>query len=350
MDNILTVIIPSYNMEAYLPKCLESLVVNPELMDRVEVLVVNDGSNDRTSAIGHMFAEKYPTSIKVIDKQNGHYGSCVNTALKVATGEFVKILDADDSYETVNFEKWLSRLVEISDTLNDVDGLVTDYFTVDNKGRITKLNQFRIPTDKVCGIEDIPANYAFPMHAIAWRTKMLRDMGYVQTEGIMYTDTEWMMYPLCRAKKFYYFPKPVYRYLVGREGQSMDPDVYYRCMWQRIMMFSKMLNVAKNTKLDSASQNRIINVAQTGILAFYKAAADSEREKRDRAIGKVDDCLKQYGAEVYDSLNESWLVRRWRQRRRLGLFDEVVLKFHNFKSAIVRACKDMIKGFLFLCR
>ena len=108
----LTIIVPDYNMEEYLAKCCESVVVAPELMERLEVLVVNDGSTDGTSEIAHVFERRYPGSFRVIDKQNGHYGSCVNRGLAEAKGEFVKLLDADDTYDKAEFERHLKFLVE----------------------------------------------------------------------------------------------------------------------------------------------------------------------------------------------------------------------------------------------
>ena len=82
----LTLIVPSYNMEKYLAKCCESVVVTPELMERLEVIVVNDGSTDKTSEIAHSFERRYPGTFRVIDKENGHYGSCVNRGLAEAKG------------------------------------------------------------------------------------------------------------------------------------------------------------------------------------------------------------------------------------------------------------------------
>ena len=96
----LTIIVPSCNMEKYLAKCCESMVVASELMERLEVLVVNDGSTDKTSEIGHSFERWYSGTFRVIDKENGHYGSCVNRGLAEAKGEFVKLLDADDTFDT----------------------------------------------------------------------------------------------------------------------------------------------------------------------------------------------------------------------------------------------------------
>ena len=98
-NKILTIIIPTYNMEQYLRKCLDSLIVSEENMQRLEVLVVNDGSKDSSSAIGHEYEAKYPQTFRVIDKENGNYGSCVNRGLKEATGKYVKVLDADDYFD-----------------------------------------------------------------------------------------------------------------------------------------------------------------------------------------------------------------------------------------------------------
>lgn len=68
-EKILSIIIPSYNMEAYLPKCLKSLIISDErLFDKIDVVVVNDGSTDHTSEIAHGFESEYPGVFRVIDK------------------------------------------------------------------------------------------------------------------------------------------------------------------------------------------------------------------------------------------------------------------------------------------
>ena len=94
MEKILTIVIPTYNMQDYLHRCLDSLIVPEEQMKHLEVLVVNDGSKDNSSAIAHEYQNKYPDTFRVIDKDNGHYGSCVNAALKIATGKYFRLVDA----------------------------------------------------------------------------------------------------------------------------------------------------------------------------------------------------------------------------------------------------------------
>ena len=77
MSKVLSVCVPSYNMEKYLNRCIDSFLV-PEVLDQLEIIIVNDGSTDGTLSIANEYKTKYPQSIVVIDKPNGHYGSCVN--------------------------------------------------------------------------------------------------------------------------------------------------------------------------------------------------------------------------------------------------------------------------------
>ena len=84
-EKILTITIPSYNVEAYLEECLESFV-NSEVMEEIEVLVVNDGSSDSTAEIAQRYADKYPETFRLINKENGGHGSTINTGIKEAKG------------------------------------------------------------------------------------------------------------------------------------------------------------------------------------------------------------------------------------------------------------------------
>ena len=110
MEKILTICVPTYNMEALLPRCLDSFIIEEEFMNRLEIIVVNDGSKDRSSEIAHQYEAKYPNSFIVIDKPNGNYGSCVNAALKIARGKYFRICDADDYYISKNLSDYISLL------------------------------------------------------------------------------------------------------------------------------------------------------------------------------------------------------------------------------------------------
>ena len=239
----LTIIVPSCNMEKYLAKCCESMMVAPELMERLEVLVVNDGSTDRTSEIGHSFERRYSGTFRVIDKENGHYGSCVNRGLAEAKGEFVKLLDADDTFDTAGFARLLRFLVEGSanGALDKIDLVLTDYCIVDKRGKTLRVVSFGGKIDAPFGVdESIEGRCCSAM--CAFRTRLLRDIGYRQTEGILYTDLEWSTFPMRGVRKIRYLPIAVYRYFQGREGQSISAAVAGRRSGDLEQVLSRMMD------------------------------------------------------------------------------------------------------------
>lgn len=237
----LSVIVPSYNMEEYLPKCLGSLIVAPELMDRLEVLVINDGSKDRTGEIAHGFAEKWPRTFRVVDKENGNYGSCVNRGLVEATGRFVKILDADDTYDTVAFGTFLRRLEEVAD---GIDAILTDYETVDADGKTLAASDLPFGDGETFTCGEVAARRVpLAMHALAYRTQRLRQVGYRQTEGISYTDIEWFYLPMAAARRGLRLKLKIYRYLIGRAGQTMERTTHIRNRGMLERIFGNMLAI-----------------------------------------------------------------------------------------------------------
>ena len=84
MNKILTIVIPSYNVEQFLEKTVDSFLAD-SIMDDIEILIVNDGSKDKTKEIGLSYEAKYPKCVKLVDKENGGHGSTINTGLSIAS-------------------------------------------------------------------------------------------------------------------------------------------------------------------------------------------------------------------------------------------------------------------------
>lgn len=220
MEKLLTIIVPTYNKDLLLDRCLTSLIIEDEILfNLLEVIVVNDGSTDRSSEIAHKYESQSPEVFHVVDKVNGNYGSSVNCALKFATGKYVKLLDADDYYLTDEFEKMLNRLQEV-----DTDLVLTDYTLVSNRN--TSKLQTRIYSDnrifdfnKQKDVEEIGS---WIMHNITIKTEIFRCLKYHQTEGISYTDNEWVFFPLFKARNCLYMKLNVYQYCIGGYGQTVS--------------------------------------------------------------------------------------------------------------------------------
>lgn len=245
MEKLLTIVIPTYNMEKYLHKCLCSLIIEDKsLFESLEVLVINDGSKDSSSLIGHEYERRYPDVFRVIDKENGNYGSCVNRGVKEAKGKYIKILDADDYSDKEALEQFLGKIKNV-----DADVVFSDLVTVDSSGKqIIYYSYSDLPHESIFETRQIPYNIVMWMHAVTYRTQMLRDINYHQTEGISYTDQEWIFLPLNAAKRAFYVQVCLYHYLTGREGQTIDSKVYAKNVGQEAKGLFVMLDEYKNLK------------------------------------------------------------------------------------------------------
>lgn len=228
-QKILSIIVPTYNMENYLSYCLDSFFIRKNF-DKLEVIVVNDGSKDKSLEIAQNYVSQASDVFKIVDKKNGNYGSCINAALPVAKGKYVKVVDADDSVNTDNLDEFISFLCE-----NDVDLALSDFVLVNEDRIVTKeivyhLGQSLMPMEQICVTERFKD---MEMHAVTYRTELLLNIGYHQTEGISYTDQQWIFTPMAAVQNVGIFNKAVYKYWVGRAGQTIDPVVKFKKMADR---------------------------------------------------------------------------------------------------------------------
>lgn len=99
----LSIIIPVYNVEAYLDDCLKS--VTSLNLDEIEIILVNDGSTDKSLEIAESFRALYPEKIKLITRKNGGLSAARNTGMELANGEWIAFLDSDDFIDPVAFSK-----------------------------------------------------------------------------------------------------------------------------------------------------------------------------------------------------------------------------------------------------
>lgn len=283
-EKLLSIIIPTYNMEALIGKCLDSLII-PEI-DMLDIMVINDGSKDNSSQIAHGYESRYPESIRVIDKENGNYGSCVNRGLKEAKGKYVKVLDADDTFNTSEFSSFVQELSKI-----DADCVISDYCKVDPNGKIlTKIRYKGITPIKELSLADILdiLSYKVAMHAVSYKTSMLREINYSQTEGVSYTDMEWVYLPVAYAKSFVYLPHMVYQYMLGREGQTVDSKVAARHFNDAIVGIKKQTELAINAKdLNKNQQDYINQQLKNRILRNYLTVL-SAHDDRLQELSKLD--------------------------------------------------------------
>lgn len=225
MEKLLSIIIPTYNKENLLEDCLLS-VLHHDWDSILEVIVVNDGSTDNSLKVAQKYQAEYPDILTIIDKKNGNYGSTINSALPIAHGKYVKILDADDWFDGKGFRKYINELKNI-----DADLVITHFMYEYASGKMKAICYYKWEYNKNYQFNEVAGDKIFKdmfMHAVTYRTEMLRANGYKQTEGVSYTDNEWVFYPMLYVKTVAFINALVYHYAMGLEGQTMSPEIYVK--------------------------------------------------------------------------------------------------------------------------
>lgn len=285
-------------MEAFLPRCLDSLII-PENFEKLEVWIVNDGSKDRSSEIGHEYAAKYTDVFKVIDKPNGNYGSCINAALPKCTGKYVRILDADDWFDTYNFNQYIKDL-----SIYDVDLVITDMTHVDPVRNINLKYCIKINSHhQIVNFKEVvqcPDFLGIQMHYIAYRTTIFNEIDYHQTEGISYTDQEWIFSPMTRVRQIVALPYIIYNYLIGREGQTMDCKVFMKSISHQIKSQETRLNLFEKYK-NTSNEHKTYLLAKIShsISATYLMYLNPAWNLSIDDLVKYDGMLKRLSPELY---------------------------------------------------
>ena len=238
---LLSIIVPVYNVEKYLRKCVDSLLTQDLSLEEFEIILVDDGSADRGGVICDEYASNYP-NVKVSHQQNGGLSVARNSGIDMAKGKYIQFVDSDD-YLDSNVLKTLLEKME-SDKL---DVLRFNYRNVNERYEAVEPNKdpkrFVSYSDEVCdGLTFLnerlgPACYAcqFMVHR-----ELLTDCKF--KEGVYFEDTEWTPRMLLKASRAASTDMLVYNYLV-REGsitQSVDEKKKRKVLDDKLLLIDAL--------------------------------------------------------------------------------------------------------------
>ncbi len=241
---LITFAIPSYNSQDYMEKCIKSLL--PGGKD-VEILIVDDGSTDRTAEIADEYEAKYPGIVRAIHQPNGGHGEAVNAGLRNATGMYYKVVDSDDWVNRDAYHKVLKTLKKLVKDGEEIDMFLTNYVyeKVYENSRRRMGYKLLFPQDRVIEWSDMMRNmegFTILMHSVIYRTQMLRDCGLELPKHTFYVDNLFVYVPLPHVKKFYYLNVDFYRYFIGREGQSVAEETMIKRIDQQLRVNYLMID------------------------------------------------------------------------------------------------------------
>ena len=224
----ITVLMPVRNGEKYIKNAIDS-VLNQTLTD-FEFLIIDDGSKDKTGEIADAYQKQYPDLVKVIHKENGGHGSGVNAGLACARGVYFKVVDSDDWLDADALATMLQLLRGFEERDLRVDLFISNYvYEKVHEGTHTTISyRMALPRKKVFTWGDIGRfrpDQNLLMHSLCYRTDVLRAHELPMPPHTFYVDNIYAYVPLPNCETLYYADIDLYRYFIGREGQSVNEEI-----------------------------------------------------------------------------------------------------------------------------
>lgn len=320
-DKLLTVVVPSYNASKYLEFNLRSFLL-PAVPEKLEVIIVDDGSTDDTAQIADAYHEKFPDTIQVIHKENGGHGSGINAGLSAATGKYFKVVDADDWVDHEALERLLKYIASFDDS--DVDNAkakatsVPDIIYNNYYWRLT--DESKVPDDyerkaeftepfsgveyhKVYDFESVADQCYVKMHNMTVCTALLRENHIHIDEHHYYVDMEYILYPMPFVQTIAFLPDYLYQYQIGRSGQSMDPVKLRKNAAQYDFVLESIFNYY-NLSCRTATQANKKKYIDRLIARFYAGRVKillsmDEHGNRKKELLEMEERLKRDFTAIY---------------------------------------------------
>ena len=286
MSKILTITIPSYNVEPYMNEVLPTFL-DPAVMDKIEILIVNDGSKDGTAALGKEYEAKYPGVITLVD-----------------TAAFVKF---------VNFlEK------------TDSDVVATPHYRVNEETKEKELRGFEgVEYEKEYRVDDVLLTLRdkYQMHNLTFKTDIVRKIPKI-SEHCFYVDVEYIMYPLKYLETISFLNEAVYQYRVGNANQSVSTQNFMKNRNMHKHVIGNVLKYYETEELSAAKKEflkkRISLLIDTQIriylcfepsdeikqelLEFYHNVKNTDPTLLDMLEGKIFKLLKVGDCSLYNMI------------------------------------------------
>ena len=229
MEKLLSIVIPVYKVEKYIDKCISSLLVpDKQQLQLLDIVVINDGTPDNSAILAKAYEKQYPGIVRVIDQENRGHGGAWNHGTELAVGKYLFYLDSDDWFDTDQLSKLITYLGKVDVDMVMLDGqnyhAATDTYTEKTKHwELTPEHHYDADTFDWLGTgHGYDMTYA---HDTVYRTSMMQAYLPLFCEHVMYDDVSLQAIPIAIAKDFIYTKLNVYRYYIGRPGQSFDPKV-----------------------------------------------------------------------------------------------------------------------------
>ncbi len=241
---LLTFAVPCYNSEEYMEKCIDSLL---KAGDEVEILIIDDGSKDKTAEIADKYEKDYPGIVRAIHQENGGHGEAVNAGLRNAVGLYYKVVDSDDWLDEESLKKVMAAIRSFVTNKKRVDLVISNYVYEHVYDGTSKAIRYRnaFPVEEIFGWSQMKRFHLWQnllMHSMIYRTQVLRDSKLELPKHTFYVDNLYAYIPLPFVRSLYYVDVDLYRYYIGRADQSVNEQTMIGRIDQQIKVNKLMFH------------------------------------------------------------------------------------------------------------
>ena len=208
----ISIIIPIYNAEKYINKCLDSIL--KQTKKELEIILINDGSTDNTEKIIKTYQDK---RIKYFKNDNHGIGYSRNFGINQSTSKYIMFLDSDDYLETIACEELFNKAEK-----DNLDIVISDFYKVFNNN----IEEIKLPSFENSSLKDNPdiiTEYLNPW-AKLYSSKLLKDNKIKFVENLKYEDAPFVIETLDKAKKIGKVDKPLNYYVIHGNSETTVRD------------------------------------------------------------------------------------------------------------------------------
>ena len=312
-EKILSISIAAYNVENVIKKCLDSLC-ECRYFDKLDIIVVDDGSSDQTVDLVTYYVQKFPNIITLIAKENGGHGSTINASLKVAKGKYYKVLDGDDWVNPNALDQLVTYLENA-----DVDLVINPYNEVYND-RISLINVRRnLKFNTLYTINDLSEFDYMPMHSICVKLEQYKKVNQSISEHCFYVDTEFVYFIFSIIDSVVFLEDVVYQYRLDQPTQSVSWNGIYKHIEDYICILKRLFKLYNDTHYTNGyRQNLLFRLLSSRYKLLFYWYSNFTNTDKDYLLIDIDKDLRKLYPQLLASINLG-VYSLLRIRYKLGL-------------------------------
>lgn len=275
LEKRLSIIVPILNVEKYLSKCLDSLIVQDIPSNDYEIIIINDGSTDSSLEIAKSYSKKNQNFLLINQKKTG-VGAARNAGIREAKGKYLIFVDSDDSIQP----NCLKRLLECIET-KKLDLLRFNYESLNDKGII--IPKTKNSVSRTIYSEDVVNGETFLTDYLGWAcyvwlfiydTSFIKKNNLYFNETIYFEDIDWMVRVLTFAKRVQSVNNQVYLYFQRSGSITQSTQIEYKNKTITDKLYNigilNQLSKTNNNKKVSSWCNGMISLIFMGVLAYVE--------------------------------------------------------------------------------